>query len=65
MSKGARGGFVEHLSRTKAVQQSMAKFVKIIVINLVTLKAAGKRQLLFSKTVLRGPFVEQSVTNVL
>jgi len=43
-----RGGFVEHPSHTSVAQQSVTKYIGIIVINLVTLKAAAKHDLLFN-----------------
>ncbi len=43
------GGFVEHLSKTCAAQQSVTKIIYLIFINLVTPKAAAKRELLFNK----------------
>jgi hypothetical protein len=42
-------GFVEHEIQTKTAQQSVTKFIVIIVANLVTPKAAAKRELLFDK----------------
>ncbi len=39
-----RGGFVEQPSLTKAGQQYVAKFVAMIIINLVTPKAAVKHE---------------------
>jgi len=37
-----RSGFVKHLSETKAIQLSLNKLIAIIVMNLVTPKAAVK-----------------------
>ncbi len=44
-----RGGFVEHLNRTQAAQR-VIEIIDIIVIHLVTHKAAVKHELLFNKT---------------
>jgi hypothetical protein len=43
-----RGGFVEHPSHTSVAQQSVTKYILIIVTDLVTLKAAAKHDLLFN-----------------
>jgi hypothetical protein len=42
-------GFVEHEIQTKTAQQNVTKFIVTIVANLVTPKAAAKRELLFNK----------------
>ncbi len=44
-----RGWFVEHLGWTKAVQQSVTKFIAMIFMNVVTPKAAAKNRLLLNK----------------
>jgi len=44
---GVRGGFVEHLSRTWAAQQSVTKIKSLIFINLATPKVRAKHELLF------------------
>jgi hypothetical protein len=44
----------EHLSQTKAAQQSVTKFKAMIIINFVTPKAAAERE----QTCLRGLLVE-------
>jgi hypothetical protein len=40
-----RGGFIEHLSRTYVVKQSVIKYIVMNVINLVTLKAVAEHEL--------------------
>jgi hypothetical protein len=52
--------FVEHLSQTLAVQQSVTKFIVMIAINLVTPKAATKHELLLNKPMSETLFVEQN-----
>jgi hypothetical protein len=47
----SQGGFVEHLSWTSRAQQSVTKFISMIVINLGTPKVAAKHVLLFKKQV--------------
>jgi hypothetical protein len=42
---------VEHLSQTQAVQQSVAKFMATLVMNLFTPKAGAKLERLFNKPV--------------
>jgi hypothetical protein len=44
-----RGGFVEHLSLTYAVQHSVTKIIAIIVIDLVTPKVPDKFEFLSNK----------------
>ncbi len=44
-----KGGLVEHTSPTLVAQQSVTKNIEIMVINLVTPKAAAKREPLFNK----------------
>jgi hypothetical protein len=44
-----RGGFVEHLSRTYVSQQSVAKILSRVFINLVTPKVGAKHELLFNE----------------
>ncbi len=46
----SRGGFVDHLSRTQAAQQSVTRIIVMDVMNSVTPKAVAKHDLLFNKT---------------
>ncbi len=48
----SRGGFVEHLSRTYAGQQSVTQYTIKIAMFLVTPKAGAKHELLFNKPAL-------------
>jgi len=43
------GVFVELLSRSKAAQHSVAQIIAMIVMNLVTLRAAAELEILFNK----------------
>ncbi len=47
-----RGGFVEHLSRTYAEQQSVSQYITINYMILVTPKAGAWQELLLNKLVL-------------
>ncbi len=49
---GHRGGFVEYLCLSYAAEHSVPKFITIIVINLVTPKAAAKLELLLNRPTL-------------
>ncbi len=44
-----RGKFVERLSQTEAAQQSVTRLITLITMNMVTLRAAAKLDLLFNK----------------
>jgi hypothetical protein len=45
------GGFVEHLSKTYAPQQSVTKIIHLAIVNLVTPKAAAKHELSLNKAL--------------
>ncbi len=46
----SKGGFAEHLGQTSVAQQCVKIGMTMIVINLVTPKAAAKQELLFNKS---------------
>jgi hypothetical protein len=48
--------FVERPSQTYAAQQIVNRFVTMSLIDLVTLKAAAKKKLLFNKPSSRAPY---------
>jgi hypothetical protein len=52
LAAASKVGFDKHLSRTYSPQQSVTKFKVLMVISLVTPKAAAKLELLLNKTTL-------------
>jgi hypothetical protein len=63
LASGFKKWIVEHLSQTKAAQQSVIKFIVFTVAILVTPKAAAKHELLFNKLAsgFSPRFVEQKL----